>query len=420
MSITRLTAVARREYTETVKTKAFLFGILLMPGIIIGMILLSTKMTVQAAQTRGPIPLAVIDRTNRVAAKMIELIDQNREPSGWQHVEVEVVQPAGGDDRELQPLKRRVREGSLFGVVEIPAEAIEGKRACVLSIRAAGIDDRLHEVRQLINEAVKRIRFADAGVNAEQVAQLSRPVSIQQQDIRDQQERSSDEVSNIMAPFVFTFLMFMGVMGVSQGLLTSVIEEKSSRVVEVLLSALSPFELMAGKILGMAGVGLTMMLLWAGVGYSAAAWRHAQHLVQVNHLGQFIMYYVLGFLLISSILAAMGSACNTLKEAQPLMAPLTLLIVVPMLFWMQIVNQPNSIFATALTFVPPMTPFIMILRMTSPEGSIPVWQQVVAPVWLAGWVLAAMWAAGRVFRIGLLMYGKPPGLRELATWIRYR
>jgi ABC-2 type transport system permease protein len=305
-------------------------------------------------------------------------------------------------------------------VAEIPAEAIEGNQTCVLFVRGAGIDDRPHEIRQLINEAVKRIRFADAGVDAERVAQLSRPVSIRQQDIRDPQERSSDQVGNIMTPFVFTFLLFMGVMGVGQGLLTSVIEEKSSRVVEVLLSALSPFELMAGKILGMAGVGLTMMLLWAGVGYSAATWKHAQYLVQIDHLAEFIMYYVLGFLLISSLLAAVGSACNTLKEAQPMMAPLTLLIIVPMMFWMQIVNQPNSILATALTFVPPMTPFIMILRMTSPEGGIPVWQQIVAPVWLAGWVLVTIWAASRVFRIGLLMYGKPPGLRELATWVRYR
>jgi ABC-2 type transport system permease protein len=95
------------------------------------------------------------------------------------------------------------------------------------------------------------------------------------------------------------------------------------------------------------------------------------------------------------------------------------MLIIPMMFWMQIVNQPNSTLSMALSLVPPMTPFIMILRLTSLEGSVPIWQQVLAPLWLAAWVLATMWAAGRVFRVGLLMYGKAPGLRELARWVRY-
>ena len=418
MSIRKLAAVARREYTETVKTKAFLFGVLLMPAIIVGMIFLSARMAVKTAGRHGPIRVAVVDHTGRVAAEMTRLAAGPKD--AWRRVEVEAVPPAADRDRQLEDLKQRVREGSLFGLLEVPADAIPGKGMCTFLLRGAGMSEDSREVRQLLNEAVKRIRFANAGLDTDRILALSRPVSVDQHDVREQQGQSSEAMANMMAPFAFVFLLFMSVFGVSQGLLTSVIEEKSSRVVEVLLSALSPFELMAGKILGMAGVGFTLVVLWSAVGYVAATVRHVQYLVQIGHLGEFILYYVLGYLLISSILAAVGSACNTLKEAQPLMAPLTFLLIIPLMFWMQVVHQPNSTLAVLLSFVPPMTPFIMVLRLTSGEAAIPSWQQVMVPLWLAAWVLFAMWAAGRVFRVGLLMYGKPPGFRELARWVRHR
>jgi ABC-2 type transport system permease protein len=419
MSIRKLAAVARREYIETVKTKAFLFGVLLMPAIIVGMIFLSAKMSVEAQQHAGPIRVAIVDPTGRVAGEMMDLADQAKQAPGGQVVQLEPAPPTPTPE-QLAQLKARVRDGSLFCIVEVPDGVLSGKGACTVYVRDVGFDDRPRKVHQLLNEAVKRIRLADAGLDPRRVEQLSRPVTVDLRGVIGQAGRPSEAMANMMTPFAFVFLMFMGVFGVAQGLLTSVIEEKSSRVVEVLLSALSPFELMAGKILGMAAVGLTMVTIWAAVGYGAAVWQDVQQLVQVAHVGQFILYYALGYLLISSILAAVGSACNTLKEAQPMLTPLTLLLVIPMLFWMQIVTSPNSALSVALSFVPPMTPFVMVLRLSALEAGTPIWQQVFVPLWLAGWVLATMWAAGRVFRVGLLMYGRPPGLRQMARWVLYR
>jgi len=418
MNIRKLAAVARREYIETIKTKAFLFGVLLMPAIIVGMVFLSARMTMQSARRGDPIRIAVVDHTGRVAVEMLRLA---AEPgNGRPQIELEAVRPSADAGHQRRELEQRVLNGLLFGILEVPAEVIAGKGMCTLRIRGAGMNEGPRGLHQLLNEAVKRIRFADAGIDTERIAALSRPVPVDQHGIRERQGQAAETMANMMAPFVFVFLLFMSAFGVSQGLLTSVIEEKSSRVVEVLLSALSPFELMAGKILGMAGVGLTLVVLWSTVGYVAATVRHVQYLVQIGHVGEFILYYVLGYLLISSILAAVGSACNTLKEAQPLMAPLTLLLIIPLMFWMQVVHEPNSTLAVILSLVPPMTPFIMVLRLTSGEAAIPLWQQVAVPLWLAAWVLIAMWAAGRVFRVGLLMYGKPPGFRELARWLRHR
>lgn len=421
MSIRRITAVARREYLETIKTKAFLFGVLIMPGLIIGMIFISTRMTVQAARAPGTIRVAVVDHSGRVAPEMEGLATQAGTGRDYT-IELEVVPiPQGGAPVDLEPLKQRVRDGSLFGLIELPADAPESDASCTFYLGGPAMDARPGRVQHLLQEAAKRIRFAEAGIDVEKLETLSRPLAVTQRSVRQAPAAGprQDEMSRMMTPFAFVFLSFMGIFGVSQGLLTSVIEEKSSRVVEVLLSALSPFELMAGKIIGMAGVGMTMIVLWSGVGYAAAVLKDATFLLDIARPGQFILYYVLGYLLISSMLAALGSSCTTLKEAQPMMAPLTMMLVVPMMFWLQIVNEPNGALAVSLSFVPPMTPFIMILRLASASGEVPLWQQVVVPIWLALWVLIGVWAAGRVFRVGLLMYGKAPGLRELARWVRY-
>ena len=378
--------MARREYIETVKTKAFLFGILLMPGMIVAMIFLSAKMSMSGRRPEGPIRVAVLDRTDRVAGEMTRLADRRKATASGQVVEVATVPSAGSARDSLEQVRSRVRDGSLFALLEVPAEALQGKGACDLYIASTDMDDyRPRQVRQLFNDALTHVRLADAGLDPQRVEALSHPMEIRQQGVGLQPGGRADSMSSLMTPFAFVFLMFMGVFGVSQGLLTSVIEEKSSRVVEVLLSALSPFELMAGKILGMAAVGLTMVLLWSAVGYTAAASQNVQHLVQIANLGQFILYYGLGYLLISSLLAAVGSACNTLKEAQPMLTPLMLMLVVPMMFWMQIVSAPNSAQSIALALVPPMTPFVMILRLASPVAAVPVWQQVLAPIWLAAW-----------------------------------
>ena len=214
-------------------------------------------------------------------------------------------------------------------------------------------------------------------------------------------------------------LMFVGIMVLSQYLLTNLIEEKSSRVVEVLLSAVSPFELMAGKIVGLTAAGLTG--IGACIAVIAAVAKAQGFIGSVNPwvFGLFLVYYVLGILLVSSMYAAVGSACNTLREAQGLMLPMALLFVVPLAGWMQIARNPGGLFATLLSFFPPLTPMVMILRLAVTRD-VPLWQTALSLGLLAAAVPATMWAASKIFRTGVLMYGKPPKLRELVKWLRYK
>ena len=272
----------------------------------------------------------------------------------------------------------------------------------------------------MVNAAVfdVRCRQADPPVDPAEIAALQAKVPIEPIDVETGTVGSDNTIVRLITPFAVMFLLFMGTMQISYGLLTSVIEEKSSRVVEVLLSAVSPVQLMAGKIIGMVTVGALLLCVWGGVGFATAHARGYGDLVSGTVLFYAVLYFVPGFLLLSAMLGAIGSACNTLKEAQSMASPITILNVVPMVLWYQISQNPGSIYNVVLSHIPPITPFIMILRICA-DPHTPLWQIItsLALLWIS--VLATIWAAGKIFRIGVLMYGKPPSLGELLRWLRY-
>ncbi len=220
-----------------------------------------------------------------------------------------------------------------------------------------------------------------------------------------------------MGAFVYLFIMFMSMLTPSQMLMTSLIEEKSSRVVEVLLSAVSPFELMAGKILGLVAVGLTTAAIYV---VSLAVVAGSTHLLQAPSAAMlvlFLVYYLFGFAMFASLFAGVGAAFNTLKDAQAVMMPLSLLLVLPMMFWMPIVQHPNDLLAVALSIFPLTAPTVMILRIAV-LPSPPWWDVAGSLLILGGSVPLIVWAAARIFRTGVLMYGKPPKLGEILRWVR--
>ncbi len=215
-------------------------------------------------------------------------------------------------------------------------------------------------------------------------------------------------------------LMFFAIVGpVSGTMFTGIIEEKSSRVIEVLLSAVSPFQLMAGKIVGLAGANLTMLVFWAVTIYTVAARQGFGSGVGLGVLACFFVYFVLGFVLISSLYAAIGSACTTFKDAQTLMMPLVMLIVLPMCMWMYFVMNPNGLWTTVLSFVPPITPMMMMLRIGA-DPDLSRFQIAASMLLLAVSVLLVVWGSAKVFRTGILMYGKPATFREILRWLHYK
>jgi ABC-type Na+ efflux pump permease subunit len=279
------------------------------------------------------------------------------------------------------------------------------------------LDDRIDAaLRQILRVALVAARARAMHLELADIDSLSRVDRVRSTTVTRDGDRVSFPLNRVL-PAAFTTLLFIGVMMGGQTLMTSTIEEKSSRVAEVLLSAVSPVELMAGKILGQMGVSLVALSLYVVMGIAALVSFALFGLVDIALLFYLAVFFVISYLVVGSLMAAIGAAVNEMKEAQSLMGPIMLILFAPLALQVPISMNPNSPFSTIVSLVPPINTFTMLIRMTS-SAPPPLWQ-----VWLsiaigAVSVCAAVWFAAKVFKVGLLMYGKPPDLATLIRWVK--
>jgi len=282
----------------------------------------------------------------------------------------------------------------------------------------SGVDDRaMAEIQQALQDAIINARMRQQGLDRPRIDALVRVARGQSITVTRDAERSTVRGLNQVLPIAFVVLMFMGVMTGGQSLLTSTVEEKSNRVMEVLLSALSPMELLAGKIVGQLGVSMVAFGLYVAMGLALLLSFALFGLINpwlVLYLG---IFFLLAYLTYGSLMVSVGAVVNDMREAQGLIMPLMLLLASPFWVWFPISMAPNSAFSVALSFIPPVNTFAMLIRLTSTAP--PPWWQVwlTIGISLAG-VAAALWFASKVFQIGLLMTGKPPNLATLIRWAR--
>ncbi len=413
--MSRVLVVAQREFLATVRTKAFLISTIFMPLIIFSLMFGGEWITEQGQQTERALrEIAVVDRTGALLPALRQEVAEHNEQ--WPNQPLALVEDerdASGDE-----LAERVRAGELYAYLIVSEDALSpAGGGCEMGRRDNQVETG-QRLERMVNDAVFAVRCERAGLDAETVKQLDQRVPLQWVDVMTGATVAGGPEAQLLVAYAFMFLLFMGTFGISQGLLTSLIEEKSSRVIEVLLSATSPTQLLAGKILGTALVGFLLIGVWGSLGYMSAQSYNVGELVSPSRLTLAFLYFVPGFLLISSLLAGIGAAVNELKEAQSMVFPLSLMMMVPLVFGGYIAEYPSTAAVLVLSFVPPITPFVMMLRVCA-DPDTPVWQIVATLVVLWASVFIAMWVAGKVFRIGVLMYGKPPSLAELARWVRY-
>ncbi|MCC6669866.1 MAG: ABC transporter permease [Planctomycetes bacterium] len=340
---------------------------------------------------------------------------------------VEVREP--GTDAEAR-LRAMVQSGELFAYFVIGPDPIQGTQEC-LYVSNNFTDRELREwFSGLATEIVRERRVASLKLTAEQGRFLQERFVFSEKQVSEKtgalEEVQKTQKAFQFAPLVFVYLLFISVLMWASMLLTNTIEEKSNRILEVLLSSVSPFQLMAGKVLGIAGTGLTVVVSWVAFAYVGvkALPLFLERMPDVEftailgsplYLASFAGYFLAGYLFYAAILVGIGSVCNSLKEAQNLVMPVNLLLMVPLLAMLPVVNEPNGTLARVLTYIPLFTPFLMMNRAGGPP---PMWEYGASTVLIALSVAVAFWAAAKVFRIGVLMTGKPPRLTEILHWIR--
>lgn len=277
-------------------------------------------------------------------------------------------------------------------------------------------------IERRLGESVVRVRANRAGLDPDAaMAMLRRPDSNTQRLLESGEETAETEMTRVvkqMIPMAFMGLIFLGVFASGNHLLMSTIEEKSNRVMEVLLSAASPMQLMTGKIFGHGAVGLLLVAVYGAVGIAGLIAASATHFIDALMFVYLTLYFFMGYFMVASMFAAVGAAVTDIREANTLITPAMLLVWIPWMLWFPISQDPNGAVGTVFSFVPPIMPFVMILRVCADEP-VPLWQIPATIVWGYICVVAMMWMAAKIFRVGVLMYGKPPSPLQLIKWLRY-
>jgi ABC-2 type transport system permease protein len=450
MSPKKVALVAGREFMAAVTNKGFVIGLLIMPAIFAVLVAVMPRlMTSSSTVVRGDV--AIIDSTGRVAPVLRDTITPEAIRGRRERNMARALNATGvsGEtaartgalvnaiDAEFRLLERSASADLAAEKRWLTAPSVDGPRALALVVvkhdavePAAGAaygsydlfvppntSERVEgELRDSLREAIVSARLAARQISAADVAVMTAVVTEPSVTVGDV-ERQTSSGFNSMVPFVFAGLLVFGVMIGAQTLMTSTVEEKSSRVIEVLLSAVSPLELMAGKILGQMAVSLLVLALYIGIGLLMLSSFAMLGLLDPWLIFYLVVFFLITYFLFASVFGAIGAAVNEMREAQALVTPVMLVLMVPWLLAAPVARDPNTTMAVALSLIPPVNTLAMMTRMASTSPP-PLWQ-----VWLSiaiglAAACATTWVASKIFRIGLLMYGKPPNFTTLLRWVR--
>ncbi len=428
----KVLVIARREYLAAVRTKAFLITLLVVPLLMGGSI--AVQLVVKGAPETAVRRFAVIDRTpdgHLFEAIRAEVEKLNAERAAGKvagpETVVERAVPAGNSQEALTALllelSERVRGGALQGFVEIEPNVdrpARGEDVLRFQTNRPTIQDFPNLVDRVVRKQVEDARWEKAGLDKAKVRAAMEDLPRLETRGLSTKDEPDGAKQNLAAAFLVPFgvmmLMFMVILLTATPLMQGVVEEKMQRIAEVLLGSVRPFDLMLGKLLGMTAVSLTISAVYLGGGWWAAQRFEYAPDVSPGFVVWFVAYQVLAALMYGSLFAAVGAACTDMKETQTLMWPVMILVMVPIWFLGAVVQEPNGAVVTGLSFFPFATPMLMTARQAVPPG-VPWWQPAVGAAVVLVATLVCVWAAGRIFRVGILLQGKGARLGDLARWV---
>lgn len=288
--------------------------------------------------------------------------------------------------------------------------------------------DEIKRLSESLNRVVVGLRLKKEGLDPQRVSDYMKHVGLKTIKVTPQGEKEDVGGTFAMA-YVLVLLIYMTLIFYGSIILRGVIEEKSNRVVEIVLSSLKPFELMMGKILGIGAVGLTQYAVWALIGLVMSQYGMSMVTSLVPAASgikfaippyiffYFVVFFILGYFLYGTLYAAVASTVNNEKEAQQMLMPITMFLVLPILLMTMVIKDPSGSTSVILSLIPFFAPIIMFMRICVLMP--PAWQVALSIGLLGLTVVAMVWLAAKIYRIGILMYGKKPSLPEIVKWIKY-
>ncbi|HEU0077871.1 MAG TPA: ABC transporter permease [Longimicrobiaceae bacterium] len=416
--------VLKREFMERVRTRGFLLTTLLLPLFMGGLTLLPALMS-----TGGERRLVVVDEAP---------------PGIADYVVQSLARPPAADDEDAytyrlervpgplaavrEELNRRVRTEEIDGYLYLPAGVVQRNE---IEFRARNLSnfEVERDVRVAVSQAVQAARMRAEGLDVVEVATLLRPVEVNTLRVTEQGEAAESAESSFFLGYILGMMVYVLVVLYGINVMRSVLEEKTNRIVEVIVSSMKATHLMAGKILGVGAVAVLQVSIWGLLGALGATRSEliARRLglpedalsslnVDPWMLASAVAFFLLGFLLYAALFAAVGAAVNSEQEAQQFQTVALLPLIAPLVFIRQVISDPLGTTATALGMIPFTAPVTMPMRMAA--AAVPAWQIGVSLLATLAAVVVVAWVAGKIYRIGILSTGKKPSLRELGHWLR--
>jgi ABC-2 type transport system permease protein len=409
--------IARREYLERVRSKAFLFMTIAFPALMA----LSFGGSFLAAKLGSGAKSIVIASNDQAFAQSV-LTEMGKSKGNGDNLKV--VAPAAEADRTQ--LTAQVNDKTLDGYLWIETHANGDTPDALYVSRSSADIFEAGRLQDAINRALTRQQLINRGANTAEIEKLLKTVDVKTTQVKEGKLVKSDSLKSFLGAYIMVFLLYFTVVFYGMNVARSVVEEKTSRVFEVLLSTTRPESLMAGKLLGVGAAGLTQVGIWliaalalAGSSLGAAMGKDGLAAFGITGLQLvfFVVYFLLGFLFYSALAAGFGASVSTEQEIQQFSMIIVMPLLVGLILITYILANPSALPVVLLSLFPPCTPVVMYLRMSSQMP--PWWQLALSVVMLLLFIWAAIWVASKIYRVGILMYGKRATLPEMLRWMRY-
>lgn len=439
--------IAFTEYRQFVATKTFIISIIMMP-MLIGVIVL-VQIWGGMSRDLEDKRFAVYDRSGLLFAKILEAANHHNQYDLFlqkgglptERVKARYLPEAHVDTEGAtiasveQVLSERVRAGLLFGFVIIGEDVLAVEDIAESGARATSIryysNRPVHQdlpiwLRRTLNQAVRALRFEQAGLELEQVNTLSKEVAFERlgltEVVADGSAVAPEQNNDLMVyslPMGVVMLLFICANMSTPLMLNSVIEEKMNKIAEVLLASVTPFQLMMGKLIGTVAVGVSLSGIYLCGILILLILSGKMDEVPLAVILWFLVFLIATLFCFGSMWAGIGAVCSQIKDTQNFTGVAALFIVLPMVVAPVILLAPEGGFARILSFIPPFTPFLMMMRIAIPPG-VPLGEILLGVLLTLLFTLMVVWAGSKLFRIGLLWQGQTPTLRQMIQWLAGR
>jgi ABC-2 type transport system permease protein len=444
----KMFAVLKREYLQAVRKKSFIIITLTMPILMAGLMFIPSLIAMKGLGERN---VVVVDGTGRLqeaveqpdaaapgrqkgdAQSDLEKLaerSQSRTPMG--NIHTRYVSAEGADPREaaqpyLDRMSEKAKEDPIDGVLVVPSTVFESSEATITYFSRSSTDLMAQErLGRRINDEIQRSRLTERGIDESEIGTILRRVRVDAVQLTRAGEEKRGGELNFLIGFLFVILLMMPSLIYGTEVMRGIVQEKTDRVVEVLVSSLTPMQLLSGKILGLALVGLTQLAVWLVMGGALGAyWAGIAAVATDVNIFQFlrpavfvyfVVFFLLAYLIYVSFYAIAGAVCNSEKEAQQFVTPVMLVLMIPWFLMMPIIMNPDSSLSVGLSLIPFFAPITMFVRLLVSE--VAFWQVLTAIGLSIGTIWVLFWITAKIFRVGILSYGKRPTIPELWKWMK--